>query len=210
MKIEWLGHASILITTADGTRIVTDPYDGIGIEFPTVEADIVTVSHDHFDHCATEKVGGNPTIVDRTGVHEVRGVRIFGYSTFHDTTGGSERGPNIVFHITADDVRLCHLGDLGHALDADAVAGIGTIDVLFIPVGGTYTIDAAAATDVAAVLRPKIVVPMHYHVPGLSLDIASADAFLADKKDVKRTVALEVTAGSLPDGRETVVLERRV
>ncbi len=209
MKIEWLGHASMLITTDKGTRLITDPFDGIGIEFPKVDADIVTVSHDHFDHSATGKVGGNPKIINRTGVHEVGDVRIFGYASFHDDTGGQERGNNIIYHLTAGDVRICHLGDLGHQLSKEDARNIGPVDVLFIPVGGTFTLDAAGAKAVAETIGPKIIVPMHYKVPGLSLGISDAGEFLKGYDNVEEKAVLEVKADAIPGTTRVAVLERR-
>jgi L-ascorbate metabolism protein UlaG (beta-lactamase superfamily) len=208
MKIEWLGHASFLITTANGKRIVTDPFGGIGISFPKVSAEIVTMSHDHFDHNAASAVGGKFKTVNKPGSVEIEGVRISGYGTFHDESRGSARGANIVFKFTADGVNVCHLGDLGHRLTVSDAKQIGPVDVLLIPVGGTFTIDAAGAMDVVETLAPKIVVPMHYKIPGLTVGVSGVEPFIKRWKSVEKLKALELTGGALSGGARCVVLEK--
>jgi len=206
VKLTWLGHASFLIETAGGTRVVTDPYDGIGLTFPQVEADYVTISHDHFDHGARQHVGGDFTTFSTQGAHKADGIDINGVLTFHDETGGAERGSNVMFVIEADGVRLCHAGDLGHMPEAAQIEALGTVDILCLPVGGTYTIDAVGATELLGILKPRIAVPMHYLVPGLSLDIADASGFVSGKDSVRQADALEVDAASLPEALDVVVL----
>jgi len=206
VKLTWLGQASFLIETPGGTRIVTDPYDGVGLEYPSVEADIVTISHDHFDHGAKQKVKGDFTTFSTQGLHEAAGVKISGLLTFHDDTGGTQRGSNVIFVFEADGIRLCHAGDLGHMLNEAQIDALGRIDILCLPVGGVYTIDAAGATELLGILKPRIAVPMHYRIPGLSLDIADASGFLSGKQPVRQVDVLEVDAGSLPEATEIAVL----
>jgi L-ascorbate metabolism protein UlaG (beta-lactamase superfamily) len=206
MKIKWLGHSSFLIQGEKAT-VITDPYDEIGLEFPSVTADIVTVSHDHFDHCATSKVGGSPRIVNKTGAAEVSGVQITGFPTYHDTVKGSQRGQNTVFRIRLDGITLCHLGDLGHALSETQVSQIGSVDILFVPVGGVYTIDAKGAKGVVEALKPRIVIPMHYRVSGLSLGIAPVTDFTKIMGKFREESVLEVAAGTLPKETTVVVLK---
>jgi len=205
VKIRWLGQACFLIE-ADGVTLVTDPFDeSIGLPPPSVEADIVTVSHDHFDHNAVHVVRGKPTVVKGTGETQVGAITLTGIATFHDAAGGSRRGPNTVFVIEAEGLRLCHCGDLGHALEARHIQAIGQVDVLLVPVGGTYTLDARGAESVASALSPRITIPMHYRIEGLTLGVADAGDFLSGKSHRELTV-LDVTPATVADNEGIVVL----
>ena len=151
MEIRWLGHASFLITTSDGVRIITDPYEsgsyggGIGYGQIDLEADIVTISHDqHEDHNFTKGIKGDFAVVKGAVKEVIGGVTVRGIASFHDKSQGSERGENTIFCIEADGICLCHLGDLGHMLSGVQVDEIGNADILLIPIGGTYTIDASS------------------------------------------------------------------
>ena len=146
MNIRWLGHSSFLITTDAGVRILTDPFDeSVGYPVPHVEADVVTISHEHADHNHRSGVAGNPIIVDQPGEHDVCGVRITGYATWHDAEQGARRGRNTVFTYLIDGLHVLHLGDLGCQLEESQLKRLGAVDVLMVPVGGLYTIDAQAA-----------------------------------------------------------------
>jgi L-ascorbate metabolism protein UlaG (beta-lactamase superfamily) len=186
----------------------TDPHDGrsIGIKQPVVAANIVTMSHDHFDHnCERIVQGLDKKLVTKPGQHTVRDIPILGVQTWHDEEEGKKRGQNIVFRFEADGIRLCHLGDLGQVLDDAQAAKIGPIDILFIPVGGTFTLDADMAWKVVRKLRPRVVVPMHFRVGGLSLSIAPVEGFLerAKKDSVVRVGnEVELTDEDLPDEQE--------
>ncbi|MEW6440941.1 MAG: MBL fold metallo-hydrolase [bacterium] len=215
MKIQWLGHASFLITTRDGTQIVMDPYEsgayGGALAYGPIEAapQIVTISHDqHEDHNYTGSLKGSPTIVKGPGQDTIRGIEIRRVRTFHDNSGGKERGENLVVCIRADGVRLAHLGDLGHVLTPEQVREIDGVDVLLSPVGGLFTIDPKEATEVAAQLRPKILIPMHYKTAKCGFPIAEIEAFLEGKQRVRRLAdsTLEVQADELPEATEIVVL----
>lgn len=165
MNIKYLGHSSFFIRSKDA-KIVTDPYGpSTGFKFPKTEADIVTVSHDHDDHNHPQGVTGEPLIVDWPGEFEKKGVRITGFPTYHDKKKGEERGHNTLFKIEADGMHILHLGDLGHTLDDDTLEAIGDIDILLIPVGGHYTIDAKEAVEVIKQIEPSIIIPMHYRTP---------------------------------------------
>ncbi len=213
MKVKWLGHACFLLTSDSGLRVVTDPYVpgayGLGYSSPSVEADIVTISHDHTDHNNAEAVRGSPEIVRGSGVREVRGVQFKGVATDHDTSGGRERGPNTIFTFALDGVTVCHAGDLGHDLNDKMVAEIGPIDVLLIPVGGNFTIDAAVANSVAERLRPKICIPMHFQNDRCrEFPVAGVEDFVALRQQVRSLGGSEVEASkdSLPATTETIVL----
>jgi L-ascorbate metabolism protein UlaG (beta-lactamase superfamily) len=212
MKIKWLGHACFLITSKSGLRIVTDPYSvGGGIDYLPIResADIVTVSHDHGDHNNVAAVLGNPEVVKGTGSKVVKGIQIRGVATFHDEAQGKQRGTNTVFCFALDGIELCHLGDLGHVLTAQQISEIGSTDVLLVPVGGFYTIDASAATRVCEQLRPKVVIPMHFKTPKCAYPISGVESFLKGKKEVKRLEASEIDLeqGKLPSVREIIVLQ---
>ncbi len=207
MKIQWLGQASFHITTSDGVAIRTDPYDSsLGFELSPLPADIVTVSHGHFDHAAVDTVPGDPVVVQSPGEHEVKGISFLGLESYHDDNRGLDRGANIIFVFEADGVRVCHLGDLGHELSEEQLRAIGRADVLLVPVGGTYTLDAAGATSVMEQLAPRVTIPMHYQVNGLSLSVEGVGAFLRGKPEVHTHVSLQVTGDSLPDKHQVVVL----
>ncbi|RLE57398.1 MAG: hypothetical protein DRJ40_03575 [Thermoprotei archaeon] len=203
VKVRWHGHACFEISTPEVT-VVIDPHDGIslGIKKPEVKADIVLISHDHFDHnkdAVVAKPGAEILKMFR-GEKEVRGVRIKGIETAHDDVGGRERGKNIVYVITVGEVTFCHLGDLGHILTEDQVREIGAIDVLMIPVGGTYTIGPEEAKSIVKQLNPKVVIPMHYKIPGLQLPLLPVSHFLKYFEKVKKIDSneIEITRETLP------------
>ncbi len=208
MIIHWLGHACFIITAAAGTRVVTDPFDAsVGYPFKGVEAEVVTVSHGHSDHNAVSRVGGKPEVVKGAVEKTVRGIVFKGTATYHDGASGRKRGANTVFTFVVDGITVCHLGDLGHTLGPDEVNAIGKVDVLFLPVGGTYTIDAQQAAEVAEALKPRIIVPMHYKTDVIDFPISGVDAFLEGKPRVRREKVLELEAGKLPEETEIVVLD---
>lgn len=180
MKIEWLGHSSFKLTESTGTSIITDPYDskGVGTSYPDVTADIVTVSHKHFDHDAIRAVDGAPTVIDVPGVVEINGVNIYGFLSFHDKKRGALRGKNIVYRFRMDGVEICHLGDIGEELSPMLAELIGSVNVLMIPVGGKYTIDAEEAKEYVDMLMPDVVIPMHYKTDGYNGEFADIDEFL--------------------------------
>ncbi len=212
MEIKWHGHACFEMISENGKVIVTDPYDeSIGYPVPEVTADVVTVSHEHYDHNNVAAVKGEPEVVRGAGEHIIEGMRLYGVKTYHDTSRGAERGENTVFLFDVDEMRLCHLGDLGHVLEESQLRSIREkdIDVLFIPVGGVYTIDAKDANKVLEQLEPKIAVPMHFKTPPLRLNIKSEDKFLKGKKRVRRERKLSLRKGDLPEEPEIVVLDWR-
>jgi L-ascorbate metabolism protein UlaG (beta-lactamase superfamily) len=212
MKIKWLGHASFLITSDSGVRVITDPYNrGGGIAYGQIQetADIVTVSHKHQDHNNVGAVKGKPVVIDAPGARNVKGIEFLGIPSYHDGAKGAQRGSNIMFCFTVDDFRVCHLGDLGHELDAGKVKEIGAVDVLFIPVGGFYTIDAREATSVCEALKPKVVIPMHVKTAKCDYPITGVEDFLKGRKNVSRMAAseTEIKKDKLPAETETIVLQ---
>jgi L-ascorbate metabolism protein UlaG (beta-lactamase superfamily) len=172
-------------------------------------ADVATVSHDHRDHNYIAGLQGEPQVVRGAGLQEAKGIQFKGIATFHDKSQGGERGSNTIFCFSLDGVRVCHLGDLGHLLSDEQIAEIGEIDLLFIPVGGRATIDAAEATELVSKLRPRLVVPMHFKTEKAGLRFAEVDDFLVDKANVRRLDSSEFEVGKeeLPTATQIVVLE---
>jgi len=205
LQIRWHGHSCWEIT--NDLTIVTDPHDGksIGIPAPSVLGDIILVSHDHYDHNSVKTVekNGSKVVYDERK-HNIKNVDIKGIPAFHDEEQGAKRGTNIMYRFSVDDITFCHLGDLGHDLDDETVEKIGSIDILFIPIGGTFTIDAKNAWNIIKKINPKIVIPMHYKIGGLSLPIAGIDDFLSKSKIPVNHVGneIDIEKEDLPDKPE--------
>jgi L-ascorbate metabolism protein UlaG (beta-lactamase superfamily) len=210
MKIKYLAHASFLITSKSGTKIVTDPYaaaGGLKYKPITETADIVTVSHEHGDHNYTAAVKGNPVVLRAEG--EAKGIKFKVVEVAHDDHDGKQRGKNSIFCFEIDGVKICHAGDLGHILTPAQTKAVGKVDVLMLPVGGFFTIDAAAATVVAEQLKPTIILPMHYKTDKADFPIAGVGEFLISKANVTRNPdsEIELTAGKLPEKTQIIVLK---
>ena len=203
MLIKHIGHAEFLIETESGVRIVTDPYDaGCGYPLRKVTADVALISHHHHDHDAVENLKGEPRVIDTAGENTPEsGVRITALRGFHDDAGGSRRGETLLFLIETEGLRIVHLGDLSCALDAEQAKILKAPDILMIPVGGFFTIDAAQAKETAALLGARIILPMHYKTEYNSeWPITDAEAFLSqyDPADVCRGAeALRVTKADM-------------
>ena len=210
-----IGHAEFLIETESGVRIATDPYDaGCGYPLRPVTADIALVSHHHHDHDAVENLKGEPRIIDQAGKYTPEtGVRITAVRGFHDDAGGSKRGETLLFLLEAEGLRIVHLGDLGCPLSAEQAEILKNPDVLMIPVGGFYTIDAAQAKKTADQLGARIILPMHYKTEyNRDWPITGPEAFLEqyDPSDIsKGTEALRVTGGDLECQPKVVVFSQQ-
>ncbi|MGB9883425.1 MAG: MBL fold metallo-hydrolase [Microgenomates group bacterium] len=168
MEIKYLGHSSFLIKTKTA-KIITDPFDSkmVGLKYPKVEADIITVSHQHNDHNQVSQVAGvdgqAPLIIDMPGEFEKKGVRVFGFRSYHDDKKGQTRGENNLYKIEAEGVSILHCGDLGMVPEESFLENIGEVDILLVPVGGFYTIDPSQAEELVKKIEPHIVIPMHYN-----------------------------------------------
>jgi len=180
MEIKYLGHSSFLLKTKEA-KVVTDPFDPkfTGLKFYKQEADIVTVSHDHKDHAHLEQIDGEPLVLTWPGQFEKKGVRMWGYRTYHDKVEGKERGENVMYKFELEGVSVLHCGDLG-VLPTDAqLDDIGDVHVLLVPVGGHFTIDAQEAATFIKKVEPAIVIPMHYGRPELAFkELAPLSEFL--------------------------------
>lgn len=183
MKIKWYGHSCFMLKNDAGVRIVTDPCDpATGYTLCGIEADILTLSHSHHDHNFTDAIEGSPEIITDTGEYECKGVKITGIPSYHDADGGAKRGENIVFKFETDGLCVVHAGDLG-AFDEELAERIGKTDVLLVPVGGVYTINAEQARELANMLRAKVVIPMHYKTPALTFELDSVNEFIKNAAD---------------------------
>jgi len=210
MRIEWLGHACFKLVSA--LTIITDPYDNsVGYPLPQDTCDIVTISHSHFDHNYTKSLKGSFKIINSEGKFEIKDVKVNGIKTYHDKVKGAQRGENIIFLIEMENLRICHLGDLGHILSEDCIKKVGKVDILLIPVGGTYTINAKEAKEVVFQLKPAIVIPMHYKTSALKFPLASVSEFLKyfDKVNKINNYYVEISSNTLPEETEVYVLEYR-
>ena len=211
MEIIWLGHSCFRIR-GRGVTIVTDPCppsSGYTIGKPT--ADIVTISHPHENHSYVKAVAGNPVRIERPGEYEIRGAFMTGVSTYHDTDNGATHGANVSFVLEIDEVRICHLGDLGHTPTPDQVEEMSGVGVLLIPVGGNTTIDGATAAEVVNLIEPAIVIPMHYRTEVTKNELAPLDRFLKElgAKDLEPQPKLTVTRSSLPPEMQVLLLDYR-
>lgn len=208
MQITWLGQSCFKIQGKDVT-IVTDPYDSeTGLKLPRLNADILTVSHDHHDHNNIGAVGGNPFIIDKPGEYEVKNVFIQGIPSFHDEQSGAERGANVIYLFQMEEMKIAHLGDLGAKLTDEQLGKLEGVDIIFIPVGGVYTIDGKQASDVINQLEPRIAIPIHYKIPGLKEKLQSVDKF-CDEMGVKQNGAeekLKITKKELPIEETRVII----
>jgi len=180
MEIKYLAHASFLIKTKDA-KVVMDPFDPkfVGLKFSKQEADIVTISHSHKDHSYTELIEGAPLILTWPGQFEKKGVRIWGFHSFHDKVEGKERGENVMYKLESEGVSILHCGDIGAIPSDEQIDEIGDVNILLVPVGGKYTITADEAIQLIKKVEPTIVIPMHYGRPELAIEgLAPLEEFL--------------------------------
>lgn len=216
MKIKYVGHSCFMITSDAGNKVITDPYI-TGVPWPPLKygeikesADIVTVSHEHKDHSNVASIQGSPQVLKRKMTTVIKEMEFKGIPTHHDNAGGKVRGDNTVFIFEVDGVRVCHLGDLGHQLSVEQVAELGRIDILLVPVGGFYTIDAEVATQLCDKVKPKVIIPMHYKTDkSRDTELDGVSRFLEGKENVSKLDVSEVefTPGDLPTRTQIMVLK---
>ena len=215
MDITFLGHSSFRLRGKDAS-LITDPFDPqmVGLAYPKVEADIVTVSHEHSDHNKIDLVKNVSRVISGPGEYEIKGISVIVISSVHDDKKGALRGSNTIYIIEIDKLRLVHLGDLGHKLLNDIFSDFGEIDVLIVPVGGEYTIGVSDAVEVVQSIEPEIVIPMHYRLPGMDEKtfgkLSKVDEFLSQVGlGVERTDKLSLKKENLLGDQKVVVLERK-
>jgi L-ascorbate metabolism protein UlaG (beta-lactamase superfamily) len=209
MEIVWLGHSCFRIRGREAT-VVTDPCPpstGYTIGKPT--ADIVTVSHRHDDHSFVKAIAGHPVVLDGPGEYEIHGAFLTGISTFHDSEGGTNRGENMAFVIEMEDIRICHLGDLGHTPTAGQAEDMTGVDVLFVPIGGNSTIDAPKAAEVASLLEARLVIPMHYQTTASKAQLDPPERFLKEMgvTAVEAQPKLAITRSTVPHETQVMLLD---
>jgi len=216
-KIYWAGQSCFKIEVSNSrdhsADIVIDPYDeSTGLKLPNLSADIVLVTHDHHDHNNVKGVKGTPFVIQGPGEYEVKEVFINGIPSFHDDKDGKERGQNTIYVIEVEDMRFCHLGDLGQKqLTDEQLEKIDAVDVLMIPVGGEYTIDSSSAQKIISQIEPRIVIPMHYNLPKLKDKLDEVSKFLKTmgKPSIAPQDKLVVKESTMPKegAMEIVVLQ---
>ena len=209
MVITWYGQACFRI---QGGKVVVliDPFDkSIGLTPPRGEAHIVLTTHEHKDHNNIKAVSGDPFVIDGPGEYEKGGVKITGIASFHDENDGKDRGMNTMFVVEIDGMRVAHLGDLGQNALSDVQRELlGNVDILMVPVGGVYTIDGTTAASIVNTIGPKIVIPMHYKIPGLSIKLDSATQFLKElgQEGKASDNKLTIKKNDLPEERMEVIV----
>lgn len=215
MQIQWFGQSYFKIQTKNNGEevvIATDPYDsGYGLKPPKFQADIVTVSHGHNDHNNLDAIKGEPFVINGPGEYETKGVFIYGIPAWHDETEGSERGAVTMYRINAEDMNVVHLGDLGHELSDEQLEKMNNVDILLIPVGGIFTIDAKKANSVISKIEPRIIIPMHYNLPGLKFKsgkkIDSIDKFLKESGlSSEKMDKLKISRKDLPQEETKIII----
>lgn len=216
MDITYLGHSCFKLKGSAGTVVMDPYYDYVGLTMPSVTADVITISHQHKDHNASQQVKATsrrdkPFLIDRPGEYEVADISVFGVPTWHDGSQGTERGQNIIFTVVIDTVSVCHLGDLGHELNEEQIAKIGSVDVLLCPVGGVFTINPIQAIKVIQSLDPAIVIPMHFktpqHDPAVFGELQTQEDFLKEYGLSPTAIdKLSVDKNRLPEETEVVTL----
>lgn len=214
MQIIWHGHSCFQIITSlakdSPVSLVIDPFsESSGIRLPAVSGDVVLITHDHEDHNNWQAVKGNPFLINGPGEYEIKNVYIQGIPAFHDNNLGKERGRVTIYTITSEDIRICHLSDLGQKeLFAEQIEDIGEIDILFLPVGGTFTIDSQEAARIVNQIEPRIVIPMHYQSPKLGKNLDPAEKFLKimGQKSVEILPKLTIKQKDLPQEGPKIIL----
>lgn len=187
-----------------------DPFDDtLGYKVPHIKAEIVTVSHNHFDHDNPRLVKGLHPVLKGPVDRDIHKIHFRGIPTFHDSKRGKLRGENTIFIVETDGLKLVHLGDLGHVLSSDAIEAIGEVDVVFVPVGGVYTIGPEEAKRVVEALKPRVTIPMHYFTPYIKLPLIPVEDFTSLFEDVRYLDGdrIEVEASNLPEKGEIWVFK---
>lgn len=215
MLIQYYGHSCFKLTTKPGGRatedisIFFDPFGKeIGIRPPQGQADIVFVSHLHSDHSNVSAIKGDPVVIETPGEYAVKGINIVGLDSFHDNEEGALRGKSTIYIVEVEDLKICHLGDLGTDLTGKQLEEIDGVDILFIPVGGKYTIDGKKAAELVRKIEPAIVIPMHYKLPGSTAEIEDEKRFCTEMGNCpkEKIVKFNIKKKDLEEKKMEVVL----
>ena len=215
MKIKWYGHSAFQITTEKGIRIIIDPYESGSfsgaLSYGKIEdqADIVLTSHDHADHNYTKDIKGKYNHISKAGDHEIKDIKIKAIPCFHDSLGGKKGGSNLIFVITTDGLNLVHMGDIGHSLDPELLKKIGKVDILLLPVGGFFTVDAAMAQKIMNDIKPGVTVPMHYKTEKCNFPITPVENFTKNQANVRilKESSVVIKKETLPKEPEIIILQ---
>jgi L-ascorbate metabolism protein UlaG (beta-lactamase superfamily) len=211
MRIRWYGHACFQLINQSGLRILTDPYDdSVGYLPLPSNADVVTVSHSHFDHAAIDRLQGTPRILRNAGIYRVGGTTIRGIATFHDDYHGKRRGSNVMFHFTLDGIHVLHGGDLGHLLYPQQILETGPVDVLLLPTGGSLSLEPDQAKKVCEQLKPKVIIPMHYKTAALTFPLLPVEPFIQQfpgDKVLRKDAMIDLEMNDLPSEQQVWVLD---
>jgi len=214
MLLKYIAHSTFCLTSSTGTKILTDPYEpgcfDNALAYGPINklVDAITISHSHVDHSYIAPEHAQAKVFKTPGKYNFNDIEIFGLQVFHDEHNGKDRGSNIIFRITIDDIIVCHLGDLGHILNKETIEVIGPVDVLLIPVGGVYTIDNVAATTIMQTISPKICIPMHYKTNLVAFPLNPVEYFTKNKNNVTimKNCEIELSKKQLPQTTEILVL----
>lgn len=210
LRLTWIGHSCFFIDGGKGNRILLDPYADTGYHEIFPEADIITTSHSHFDHANVRAVPGNPKVLNLSGHFEIDDITITGFKSYHDEAEGDKRGENIIYKIELEDIVFCHLGDFGQPLDQadEAIEFMKGADILMLPVGGVYTINAEAATEIIKRTKPLAAIPMHYNTIALKFKLDKIDKFIELQDEFKvKYMDNRVELDHLPDKTEIWIME---
>jgi len=211
MNIKWYGHSCFKLSFAQGPYVVTDPFDDhVGYSLCDATADIVTTSHGHGDHNYVESVQGRPTVLNRSGMFTFDDLLVRAVKSYHDTENGARRGDNLIFIFESDDLKIAHLGDLGHEPDLKQYAALEGTDVLLIPIGGYYTINTGTALQVIEHVKPKLVIPMHFNTDVMNFPITDEEQFVkATGAQYWDSTSIDITRENIDSLPNAVVLKFR-
>lgn len=214
MNIEWFGQACIKVQAKPGPNnevtVIFDPYEPskTGLKLPKLSADVVAVTHDHYDHNYTAGVSGDFMLINTPGEYEVKQMFLYGLTGYHDDEKGDKRGAITMYLLETEGLSVAHLGDIGQSeLTTEQLEVLEGVDILILPVGGVYTVDGKKAAEIVSQIEPRIVIPIHYKLPGLKSDLESVDKFIKEVGLKPETVEkLKISKKDLPQEETKLVL----
>lgn len=209
MDITWYGHSCFRITERGQVSVVTDPYsEEIGLPPLKLKADVVTVSHNQPGHANLDAVRGDGYVLTGPGEYEVGGTFLSGIPMHHVDEASGHINHNVAYVVRYDNLTVLHLGDLGHVPDQSTIESLGEVNVVLVPVGGGKSLKAAMAAEVIALIEPQYIVPMHYALPGLKIELDPLEKFLKEMgvSKLQEEDFLRVSATGLPEQPQVVVL----